>query len=91
MSAFKEIFAMVNWKDVWVRTIKTAWQAALGVFIAIVPTLATATGDTWKGIVLGFLASLVSATATAVWNGVLSPVLTAWKDGLSGPGPTKQA
>lgn len=83
MGVIKEVFSMVNWKDVWVRTFKTAWQAALGVFIAIVPTLVTATGDTWKGVLLGALSALVSAVATAVWNGVISPVLTAWKDGLS--------
>ena len=91
MNAIREIFSMVNWKDVWVRTIKTAWQAALGVFLTLVPALATATGDTWKGVLLGGASALVSAMATAVWNGVISPVLTAWKDGLSGPGPTKAA
>lgn len=80
---FKEIFSKVDWKDVWRRTIKTAWETALGVFVAAVPTIAAATKDTWKGVLLGVLSSLISAVATAVWNGVLSPMLTAWKESLS--------
>lgn len=80
---FKEIFAMVDWKDVGVRTIKTAWQAALGVFIAAVPALIASTGDTWKGVFLGLGATLISTVATAVWNGVIKPMLEAWKEKLS--------
>ena len=79
----KEIFGKVDWKDVWKRTVKTAWETALGVFVAAVPTIAAATKDTWKGVLLGVLSSLISAVATAVWNGVLSPMLTAWKESLS--------
>jgi hypothetical protein len=81
-NTIKAVFTLVDWPDVWVRTFKTAWQAALGVFIAVIPTLSAVTHDTWKSVLLGALASLISAVATAVWNGVLAPMLTAWKDSL---------
>ncbi len=80
---FKEIFGKVDWKDVLNRSVKTAWQTALGVFIAAVPVIVQATRDTWWGVLVGVVVSGIATVACAVWNGVLKPVLEAWKNSLS--------
>jgi hypothetical protein len=83
MIMFKEIFGMVDWKDVLNRAIKTAWQTAIGVFVAAVPVIIESSKDTWWGVFVGVVVSGIAAVASAVWNGVIKPVLIAWRDRLS--------
>ena len=61
------IFSVVNWKDVAVRAFKTLVQA----FIASVG-VSLASGHALDTV----LTSALAAAASALWNGVLSPV---WK------------
>jgi len=75
----KATFAMVDWKDVWIRALKTSWQAALGAFASTFPTLLALSGDALRSALLSLLSSVISAAASAAWNGVLKPALEAWK------------
>ena len=71
------IFSVVDWKDVLVRSLKTSWQAAFGVFCTVVPTLFTLSGNLLTSALGGLASSMLSTAACAAWNGVISPALKA--------------
>ncbi len=73
------VFIAVNWKDVFIKTIKTGWQAIFGTFTTTVPVLFSLTGDALVSAFYGLISSALSAAACAVWNGVLAPALRAMK------------
>lgn len=60
--------------DVWRRALKTFWQTALGTFSTLVPAMNTLNGDVIGNSFMALLTSAIAAGASAVWNGVLSPV-----------------
>lgn len=67
------IFSVVDWRDVAVRSVKTSWLAAFGVFCTVVPTLFTLSGNLFKSALGGLVSSMLSAAVCAAWNGVISP------------------
>ena len=83
MSDFKGILSLVNWKDVGVRAGKTFLQAAVAYMIAALGNADIFGGNAGKAFWVGLLMSTLAAGASAAWNGVLKPALTAWKDQLS--------
>lgn len=68
----KLIFSAVDWKDVGVRAVKTFAQAFLSCVVAAVSDV---TFFTQAAALKTLFISAMSAAASAVWNGVVSPAL----------------
>ncbi len=68
----KAIFTVVNWKDVGVRAVKTFVQAF---FSCVVAALSDVSFFTQEAALKTLFISAMSAAASAVWNGVISPAL----------------
>ncbi len=73
----KAIFTVVNWKDVGVRAVKTFFQAAFACITAAVADISFFSQEAaFKTLII----SAISAGASAVWNGVVSPALKAMQE-----------
>ncbi|MEA4999309.1 MAG: hypothetical protein VB087_07990 [Candidatus Limiplasma sp.] len=71
---FESLLKRLFTRDVWRRALKTFWQTALGTFSTLVPAMTTLNGDVIGNSFMALLTSAIAAGASAVWNGVLSPV-----------------
>lgn len=72
---FAEIWAKIRTRDVWVRTMKTFWQSATGIFTTSFPALWALSGDAFGSALISLLGTAISAGVCAVWNGVISPLI----------------
>ncbi len=68
----------VDWKDVWTRAAKTFAQTAGSYLIAALSGVDFFSGDRSATVWVGLALSACAAGLSAVWNGVLQPVL-GWK------------
>ena len=65
-------------KDVVNRALKTFWQAAVAYLVSVMSTgVDVFEGDVVKGLLIGAFAAGLSA----VWNGIVQPMLNKWKGG----------
>ena len=65
-----------NWKDVFVRALKTFVETALSFLIAALSGI-DFTGDHTTTFWVGIALSAGAAGLSAVWNGVIQPIFTA--------------
>lgn len=72
----------VNWRDVWVRAVKTFAQAAIADLTANLTILSGALGDSsaLRTLAISVGVGALAAGISAVWNGVISPLLQAKKE-----------
>ena len=64
-------------KDVWIRAVKTFWQAALAYLLADVTVLQAALSDWSRGrkLLLTLAVGAAAAGFSAVYNGVIRPLI----------------
>lgn len=67
-------FQNVDWKDVWERAYKTFIQAAIPYLLAAVGGVNFAEGIGGT-VLIGIAISACAAGVSAVWNGVLAPIV----------------
>ena len=68
--------ALVNWKDVWVRSLKTFVQAAFSCLIASLSGVNFTTGTKNETFWVGLGLAACAAGLSAAWNGILQPIFT---------------
>ena len=66
--------ALVNWKDVWVRSLKTFAQAAFSCLIASLSGVNFTAGTKNETFWVGLGLAACAAGLSAVWNGILQPI-----------------
>lgn len=69
----------VDWKDVGIRAVKTFIQTFVSVFAQDLIGINLFDGGVDEVVWIGFALSAGSAAASAVWNGVISPVFKNYK------------
>lgn len=63
-------------KDMLIRAAKTFWQAAIGYALTAIAASGITDISTAKAVIGGVIASAIAAGASAVWNGVISPMMS---------------
>lgn len=64
-----------DWKDFWVRCLKTFLEAALGYISTVLAGVNFGDGTLSDTVLIGFLITGASTGFTAVINGVILPIL----------------
>lgn len=70
----------VNWKDVFDRAFKTFIQAALSYLITALAGVNFCDGSTTEAFWIGLGISALAAGLSAMWNGVIQPLIGNYKD-----------
>lgn len=73
------MLAMIDWKDVGIRALKTFIQTFVAVFGQDLIGVNLFDGTTTEVMWCGMFLSALAAAASAVWNGVLTPIFKATK------------
>ena len=66
-------------KDVLLRAFKTFWQAGIAYIIAALPGMNLFDGSMTQKAWMGFAVAVLSAGASAAWNGVIKPAWDSFK------------
>lgn len=75
-------------KDVLIRAGKTFWQASLASLVVTIPEIIDLIPNGWDAVIPVLVSAGVGALAaglSAVWNGVVAPMLNKLKNGGESP------
>ena len=62
-------------KDILLRALKTFWQSAIAYILSAISGVNFFNGDMTKTVITGILVSALASGLSAVWNGIISPLL----------------